>query len=255
MRRDLHRLVAMLAKIPGIRDIGLTTNGLLLKDQAQALFDSGLKRLNVSLDTVDPERFHELARRDGLDRVLEGLMTAKRVGFHSIKLNTVAIRGFIEHDAVPLARFCREHGFELRFIEYMPIGAEAWEREKVVFAHELLDWLEAGIGPLGPAADYDPKAPAMEFEYADGVGRIGIIASVSRPFCTNCNRLRLTADGKLRNCLFALNETDIKPTLRELNVEQLQRLIRDTVWDKWEGHEINSAKFVKPLRTMHSIGG
>src|SRR5207237_1757823 len=152
---------------------------------------------NFSPDTPDPGRFRELTRRDGLDRVLAGLAAAKRAGFDPIKVNAVAIRGFTDKDAVPLARFCREHGFELRFIEYMPIGADAWEREKVFFAHEILELLGREVAPLAPAPDYDPRAPAMDFDYADGGGRIGIIASVSRPFCASCNRLRLTADGKL----------------------------------------------------------
>ncbi|MFL5342147.1 MAG: GTP 3',8-cyclase MoaA [Gemmataceae bacterium] len=255
MRRDLHKLVKMLAAVPGLRDIGLTTNGLMLADQAQPLFDAGLRRLNVSLDTLDPGRFRELTRRDGLDDVIAGLHAAKAAGFHPIKVNAVAIRGFIEHDAVPLARFCREHGFEMRFIEYMPIGAETWEREKVFFAHELLELLEREVAPLAPADDYDPRAPAMDFAYADG-GRVGMIASVSRPFCRSCNRVRLTADGKLRNCLFALSEVDVKKFLRsEPDDDALATTIRQNVWEKWEGHEINTARFVKPLRTMHAIGG
>lgn len=255
MRKDLHRLVRLLVPIPGIADIGLTTNGLLLKQQAGVLREAGLKRLNVSLDTLDPLRFRELSRRDGLDDVLAGLGEAKALGF-AIKLNAVAIRGFIEHDAVALANYCRENGFELRFIEYMPIGAEAWEREKCFFAHELLELLEREVSPLAPSPDYDPRAPAMEFDYADGRGRVGIIASVSRPFCKSCNRIRLTADGKVRNCLFALDEVDVKALLRSEGTEAaIAETIRRNVAAKWEGHEINSAKFVKPLRTMHAIGG
>ncbi len=257
LRRDLPTLVRMIAAIPGIDDIGLTTNGLLLANRAKSLFDAGLRRLNVSLDTLDPGRFFELSRRDGLPQVLAGLAAAKAAGFAPIKVNAVAIRGFIEHDAVALARFCRAEGFELRFIEYMPIGADLWEREKVVFAHELLEWLEAGVAPLGPAADYDPRSPAMDFEYADGRGRVGIIASVSRPFCRSCNRIRLTAEGKLRNCLFAHDEADVKPLLRARPADDdaIRAALTANVWAKREGHEINSAKFVKPLRTMHSIGG
>ncbi len=257
LRRELHHLVRMLVDIPGIRDVGLTTNGLLLAGQAKPLFDAGLRRLNVSLDTLDADRFRTLARRDGLNLVLDGLAEAKRVGFESVKLNAVAIRGFIEHDAAPLARYCREHGFELRFIEYMPIGAEEWEREKVFFAHELLELLDAQVAPLVPAADADPNAPAAAFEYADGGGRVGIIASVSRPFCGKCNRLRLTADGKVRNCLFALDETDVKSLLRSAppEADAIRQAVRACVAAKWEGHEINTARFVKPLRTMHTIGG
>jgi cyclic pyranopterin phosphate synthase len=255
VRKDLHKLVRMVAGVPGIKDVGLTTNGVLLADQAQALFAAGLRRLNVSLDTLDPGRFRELTRRAGLEKVLAGLDAAKRAGFDPIKVNAVAIRGFTDRDAVPLARFCREHGFELRFIEYMPIGAEAWEREKVFFAHEILGLLGREVAPLRPT-DHDPSAPALEFEYADG-GRVGIIASVSRPFCHSCNRLRLTAEGRLRNCLFALDETDVRGLLRQDAPDDaaIAEVIRRSVWAKWEGHEINTARFVKPDRTMHAIGG
>jgi cyclic pyranopterin phosphate synthase len=256
MRRDLPRLVAMLAAIGGIRDIGLTTNGILLADQARALYDAGLRRINVSLDTLSPERFRQVARRDGLDHVLEGILAARRAGFEPVKINAVSIRGITEHEVVPLARFAREHGLEMRFIEYMPIGADHWEREKVYFAHEILEQLERDVAPLVPVEDYDPRAPAMEFRYTDGGGRVGIIASVSRPFCLRCNRLRLTADGKLRNCLFALDEVDVKALLRGSAPDGvLADVIRQNVLAKWEGHEINTARFIKPLRTMHAIGG
>ncbi len=256
MRRDLPRLVRMLVEVPGIKDVGLTTNGLLLANQAQALFDAGLRRLNISLDTLDPGRFREISRRDGLEQVLAGIAAAKKAGFAPIKVNAVIIRGMNEQDAAPLARFAREHGLEMRFIEYMPIGAEPWERGKVYFAHEILEQIEREVAPLAPAEDYDPRAPAMDFQYSDGGGRVGIIASVSRPFCMSCNRLRLTSDGKLRNCLFALNEVDVKPLLRQRHEDALlAEMIRQNVRDKWEGHEINTARFIKPLRTMHAIGG
>jgi cyclic pyranopterin phosphate synthase len=256
MRRHLERLVAMLAPIPGVRDIGLTTNGLLLAEQAQALRDAGLRRINISLDTLDPGRFRQLTRRDGLERVLEGIDAARKAGFAPIKVNAVVIRGVNETDVVPLARRAREQGWEMRFIEYMPIGAEAWERDKVFFAHEILERLEREVAPLVPADDYDPRAPAMDFVYTDGGGRVGMIASVSRPFCLSCNRLRLTSDGKLRNCLFALDEVDVKPLLRGTPDDaRLAEVVRQNVRDKWEGHEINTARFVKPQRTMHAIGG
>jgi len=183
LRRDLHKLVGMLVAIPGLTDIGLTTNGLLLKAQAQALRNAGLRRLNVSLDTLDPGRFREVSRRDGIDQVLDGLAAAKGAGFDRIKVNAVAIRGVTEADVVPLAAFCRTNGFELRFIEYMPIGADPWERDKVLPAADMLQRLEAAFGPLVAPPDADPHAPALEFNYADGGGRVGIIASVTRPFC------------------------------------------------------------------------
>ena len=256
LRRDLPRLVEMICAIPGIKDVGLTTNGLLLSQHAQDLFDAGLRRINVSLDCLDPGRFREITRRDGIDKVIEGILAAKRAGFNPVKVNAVSIRNFTEHEVVPLARFAREHGLEMRFIEYMPIGADHWERDKVYFAHEILDQIEQHVAPLVPAEDYDPRAPAMEFRYLDGGGRVGIIASVSRPFCMSCNRVRLTAEGKLRNCLFALDEVDLKPLLRGgAQDAQIADMVRQNVAVKWEGHEINTARFVKPQRTMHSIGG
>src|SRR5438093_6407781 len=214
MRRDLARLVRMLCAIPGMRDIGITTNGILLADHAQELFDAGLRRINISLDTLSPERFRQLTRRDGLEKVIEGIFAAKRAGFRPIKINAISIRGITEYEVVPLGKFAREHGLEMRFIEYMPIGADHWERDKAYCAHEILEQIEREVAPLVPAEDYDPRAPAMEFRYADGGGRVGIIASVSRPFCLSCNRVRLTADGKVRNCLFALDEVDVKGLLR-----------------------------------------
>jgi cyclic pyranopterin phosphate synthase len=256
MRRDLPTLVRMLSAIDGLRDIGLTTNGLLLADQAQALYDAGLRRINVSLDTLAPARFRELTRRDGLEKVIAGILAAKKAGFQPVKVNAVSIRAVTEHDVVPLARFAREHGLEMRFIEYMPIGADQWERGKVYFAHEILEQLEREVAPLVPADDYDPRNPAMDFVYTDGGGRVGVIASISRPFCRSCNRVRLTADGKLRNCLFALDEVDVKGLLRGgAPDEEIAEVIRRNVSTKWEGHEINTARFIKPLRTMHTIGG
>jgi cyclic pyranopterin phosphate synthase len=258
MRRNLPVLVRLLSAIEGIRDIGLTTNGILLTDQAQALYDAGMRRINVSLDTLDPARFRQLARRDGLEKVIEGILAAKKAGFEPVKLNAVSIRGVTEDQVVPLARFAREHGCEMRFIEYMPIGAEKWEREKVYFAHEIMEQIEKEVAPLVPVEDYDPRAPAMEFRYTDGGGRVGFIASVSRPFCLSCNRVRLTADGKLRNCLFALDEVDVKHLLRSPGPDadaRLAEVIRQNVRAKWEGHEINTARFIKPGRTMHAIGG
>ena len=256
LRRDLPTLVGMLAPLPGLRDLSLTTNGILLADQAERLFSAGLRRLNVSLDTLDADRFRILARRDGLDRVIHGLMTAKQIGFR-IKVNAVALRGFIEEDIVPLARFCRQHDFELRFIESMPIGAEPWQREQCVSATELLTILSREVAPLTLADDADPQAPAQEFVYADTAQRMGVIASVTRPFCHQCNRLRLTAEGKLRNCLFALEEIDVRPFVRGAAIDEsgLREAFERSVASKWEGHAFNAAHFVKPTRTMHAIGG
>jgi cyclic pyranopterin phosphate synthase len=256
LRRDLPVLVRRLAAVPGVRDVGLTTNGLLLADHARALYDAGLRRINVSLDTLDEGRFRVLARRDGLQRTLEGMDAALKAGFAPVKVNAVIVRGLNEMDVVPLARKARADGWEMRFIEYMPIGAEPWERGKVVYAHEMLDAIEAEVGALRPAEGYDPRNPAMEFEYVEGGGRVGMIASVSRPFCRSCNRLRLSCDGKLRACLFALEETDVKSLLRGPDdPAALAAAVRACVAGKWEGHEINTSRFLKPLRTMHAIGG
>ncbi len=257
VRKDLPRLVEIIAKIPGIKDVGLTTNGILLAPMAKALWDAGLRRINISLDTLDPQRFLELTRRTGVEQVIEGIHAAKAAGFDPVKINAVAIKGVTEADVVPLAKFSREYGLELRFIEYMPLDAgDQWERGKVLFAAEILDLLSQGISPLLPDPKSDPRAPAQDYDYIDGGGRVGLIASVSRPFCMSCNRVRLTADGKLRNCLFALNETDIRDLIRGgSDDETLAKALRDSVADKWEGHEINTARFIKPDRLMHSIGG
>ncbi|HEY2154075.1 MAG TPA: GTP 3',8-cyclase MoaA [Isosphaeraceae bacterium] len=257
VRRDLPKLVAQLVAIPGIKDVGLTTNGILLAPMAKELHDAGLRRINVSLDTMDPARFVELTRRTGFEQVIEGILAAKAAGFEPVKVNAVAIKGVTEGDVVPLGRFCREHGVILRFIEYMPLDAgDRWERGKVLFASEILDLLTEGIGPLAAAENQDPRAPAQDYAYLDGGGRVGMIASVSRPFCMSCNRVRLTADGKLRNCLFSLEETDIRALIRTgADDAALVKALKDSVAEKWEGHEINTARFIKPERLMHSIGG
>lgn len=257
VRKDLPKLVAMLAAIPGIKDIGLTTNGILLGPLAKPLHEAGLRRINISLDSLDPERFEQLTRRTGVEQVVEGILAAKAAGFDPVKVNAVAIKGTTEADIVPLARFCREHGLEMRFIEYMPLDAgDHWERDKVLFASEILEILESEVGPLAPASDQDSKAPAQDYEYVDGQGRVGLIASVSRPFCLSCNRVRLTADGKLRNCLFALDETDVRSLIRSGAPDSaLVGALRSNLDSKWEGHQINTARFIKPERLMHSIGG
>jgi cyclic pyranopterin phosphate synthase len=257
VRRDLPVLIRRLAAIPGIRDLALTTNGVLLPDLAEALYDAGLRRLNVHLDTLDRERFRKITRRDDLDKVLAGLALAKRIGFSKIKINAVAVKNLVEPDVVPLARFARENGFEVRYIEFMPLDAQnLWDRSKVLLADDMIETLSREISPLHPVPDPDPRAPATEYEFADGGGTVGFIASVSRPFCLNCNRVRLTADGKLRYCLFAIHEDDVKGLMRSgASDDEIAALIRRNIAGKWIGHEINSAKFVAPPRPMYSIGG
>ena len=257
VRRDLPVLVRRLAALPGIQDLALTTNGVMLAELAEPLYEAGLRRLNVHLDTLDRERFRRISRRDDLDKVLAGLAAAKKLGFGPIKLNAVAVKNLLEPDIVPLASFGREHGFEVRFIEFMPLDAQdLWDRNKVLLADDIVAALSREIAPLIPVPDADPRAPALEYEFADGIGRVGFIASVSRPFCLNCNRLRLTADGKLRYCLFAIEEDDVKGLLRGgAPDDAIAALIRRNVAGKWEGHEINTSRFVPPPRPMYAIGG
>jgi cyclic pyranopterin phosphate synthase len=257
LRRDLPALIRKLAAIPGIRDLALTTNGVKLKEQAAALREAGLRRINIHLDTLDRERFRQITRRDELNKVLEGIEESRRVGFSPIKLNAVAVKGLVEPDILPLARYARENGFDLRFIEFMPLDAQQlWDKSRVLTAAEIVDVLSSQISPLEAAPTSDAGAPATEYQYADGGGKVGFIASISRPFCLNCNRIRLTADGKLRYCLFALEETDIKKLLRSgMEDEGIAGIIRRVVADKWEGHEINTSRFVPPPRPMYAIGG
>ena len=257
VRRDLPVLIRRLAAMPEIRDLALTTNGVLLQELAGPLYEAGLRRINVHLDTLDRERFREITRRDDLHKVLEGIEAAKRLGYGPIKLNAVAVKNLVEPDIVPLARFARENGFEVRFIEFMPLDAQQlWDRTKVLLADDIVGILSREIAPPIPIPDADPRAPALEYRFADGIGTVGFIASVSRPFCLSCNRLRLTADGKLRYCLFAIDEDDVKGLLRGgASDEEIAALIRRNIAGKWEGHEINTTRFVAPPRPMYSIGG
>ena len=257
VRRDLPVLIARLAAIPGITDLALTTNGVLLPELAAPLYEAGLRRINVHLDTLDRERFLKITRRDDLDKVLAGVDACKRLGYSKIKLNAVAVKDLVEPDIVPLARFARENGFEVRYIEFMPLDAQnLWDRGKVLLADDIIRVLSREIAPLVPVPDPDPRAPATEYNFADGIGSVGFIASVSRPFCLNCNRIRLTADGKLRYCLFAIEEDDVKALMRSgATDEEIAALVRRNVAGKWEGHEINSTRFVAPPRPMYSIGG
>jgi cyclic pyranopterin phosphate synthase len=257
VRRGLPTLIEKLVAIAGVEDLALTTNGILLCEQAESLYAAGLRRLNIHLDTLDPQRFKSITRRDGVDKVLSGISLCQELGFHPIKLNAVAARGTIEEDIVPLGHFARERDIEVRFIEYMPLDAQnRWEREKVLFAQEILERLSAEIMPLESISGQDPRAPASEFVFQDGFGRIGIIASISQPFCASCNRIRLTSDGKIRNCLFALDEFDVKGVMRSGGSDsEIAGIVRRAVHVKWEGHEINTARFIKPPRPMYAIGG
>lgn len=257
VRRDLHRLVARLCAVPGIVDVGLTTNAVLLGEQAQVLHDAGLRRLNISLDALDPEIFKKVTRRDSYDKVIEGIAAARRAGFSPIKLNAVSVRGMTEDQILPFAELARATDTEVRFIEFMPLDADAsWQRDKVLFASEIIDILQAKFGALIPVESANPNAPAVDYQFSDGQGRIGLIASVSRPFCDSCNRFRLTAEGKLRNCLFSHEETDVRDLLREGGSDaSIADAMLTCIAQKKEGHEINTARFIQPDRPMYSIGG
>ncbi len=258
VRKNLDRLISMLVNIPGIQDIALTTNAVLLSEQAQSLYQAGLRRLNIHLDTLDRQRFQQITRRDDFDRVMRGIQTAQQVGFPSIKINAVAVKDLVEPDIVPLAEFGRKNGIEIRYIEFMPLDHQnLWDRSRVLFADDIKAMLEREISPLEEIPDRDPRAPATEFRFADGIGRVGFISSVSKPFCLNCNRIRLTSDGKLRYCLFALEEMDVKDLLRAgASDSEIADVIRENVRRKWIGHEINNgAQFIPPPRPMYAIGG
>lgn len=258
-----HELPTLVEKLAAIRpdggdrlDLSMTTNAVLLTEQAEALHAAGLQRLNISLDALDPQVFERLTRRDHYDRVVAGIEAARRVGFDPIKINVVSLRGVTETEVVPFGEFARETGLEVRFIEYMPLDASSeWERGKVLFAADIRRALEEAILPLKPI-DQPTGSPATEYEFSDGRGRIGFIPTVSAPFCATCDRFRLTADGKLRSCLFSLDEVDIRGPLRSgATDEQLAELMHASIATKWSGHRVNMADFVQPERSMSAIGG
>lgn len=255
VRREVPTLVAMLRSISDGLDISLTTNGYLLADHAEALAEAGLDRVTVSCDSLIKHRFAEMTLRDALDRVMEGLEAAAAHGLGPIKINTVMIRDHNDDEAGSFARLARATGYEIRFIEYMPLDAQgAWDETKVVPGAEVL----ATIHRLFPlVADGDSSEPATTYRFADGApGKVGIIASVTAPFCDSCDRLRLTADGQLRACLFSLDETDLRGPLRAgAGDDELAELARACVASKWAGHRIGKADFVAPARSMSMIGG
>ena len=257
LRKSLSTLIRKLLAIEGVQDLALTTNGVLLAAQAEELYDAGLRRINVHLDTLDRERFLKITRRDELHRVLEGVEACRRLGYRTIKINAVAVKNLVEPDIVPLARYGRERNIEVRYIEFMPLDAQGlWLRDKVLTADEMIAMLSREIGPLEEIPDRDPRAPATDYRFADGIGSVGFIASVSRPFCLNCNRLRITADGKVRYCLFAIEETDVRTLLRDGSPDEaIEAAVRGCIREKWIGHQINSTQFVPPPRPMYSIGG
>jgi len=214
VRKDLHRLIARLAAIEGLEDLSLTTNGALLGDQAADLYNAGLRRINVSIDTLRADRFLALTKRGNLEEVLAGLFAAKKTGMNPIKINAVIIRGTNDDEILDLVEFSRANGFEIRFIEYMDVGnANAWTLEKTVTKKEILETINSRF-PVREIGRAHGSAPAVDYEFVDGSGEIGIIGSVTEPFCSSCTRLRLTADGKLVTCLFAETGFDLKALIR-----------------------------------------
>jgi cyclic pyranopterin phosphate synthase len=257
VRRGLPELVSRLAALPGVEDLALTTNGILLREQAPDLKRAGLHRLNISLDALTESVFEQIARRPGLDKVLDGIGAAIEAGFDRIRLNAVSIRGITESEIVPLAQFARQHGLELRFIEYMPLDADGrWRHDDVLSGDEVLAIIDDQVGRLDPTTDQDPSQPASDHEYRDGGGRVGFINSVTHPFCGACDRLRLTAEGQIRNCLFSTVEWDARHIMRSGGSdEQLAELLLACVTAKKAGHGIDSPDFVRPERAMYQIGG
>ncbi len=260
VRRDFPRLAAMLAAVPGLDDVAVTTNGFLLERDAAALVDAGVRRFNVSIDSLQRDRFFELTRRDALPRVLAGLhalgdLAASRPGALKVKVNAVALRGFTEQEVLPFARFAREHPFEVRFIEVMPLDADRrWSPEQVLTGAEVVALVEEHF-PL-VAEPRPAHSTARTYAFADGAGRLGFVNPVSEPFCSDCDRIRLTADGKLRTCLFSLRETDLRAPLRDgASDADLEELIRAAVWKKELKHRVNEPGFVQPARSMSAIGG
>ena len=256
VRKDFPVLASMLAGIDGIEDLSVTTNGVLLERDAAALVAAGIDRFNVSLDSLHHERFHQLTRRDDLHRVLRGLRTlGAQPGVGTIKVNCVALRGVTEAEVLDFAVLARTEPYEVRFIEFMPLDADrSWKPEDVLTGEEIRQIIDATY-PLTEAGR-EPHATAKVCEFLDGQGRVGFINPVSEPFCSDCNRLRLTADGKLRTCLFSRRETDLRAPLRAgASDAQLAEVIEAAVWRKELKHHVGEPGFVPPPRTMSQIGG
>jgi cyclic pyranopterin phosphate synthase len=256
VRRDFPHLVRLLDAIEDVHEISVTTNGYLLERDAAALVRAGVDRFNVSIDSLQRDRFYELTRRDALPQVLRGLeVLASFPEAHPIKVNAVAIRGFTEQEVLPFAELARRSPYEIRFIEFMPLDADhAWTPDQVLTGEEIRAAIDA-VYPL-VALPRERHATARVYRFADGQGRIGFINPVSEPFCGDCNRIRLTADGRLRTCLFSLNETDLRGPIRAgVDDRELELIIRRAVWRKELKHHVGEPGFIQPLRTMSAIGG
>jgi GTP 3',8-cyclase len=256
VRRDFPVLASMLAAIEGLRDLSLTTNGYLLERDAEALVEAGIQRVNISIDSLQRDRFFQVTRRDALPQVLRGLdAIAAFPQLHPIKVNAVAMRGFTEDEAIRFAEFARSTAFQVRFIEFMPLdGDHAWTPDAVLSGEELREIIHS-VHPL-EEMPREPSATARVFRFLDGEGEIGFINPVSEPFCADCNRIRLTAEGELRTCLFSMHETDLREPLRSgASDSELEQIVRDAVWRKELKHHVGEPGFRQPPRTMSAIGG
>ena len=256
VRVKLEELIGMINEIDPTLDITMTTNGVLLRQKARLLKDAGLKRINISLDTLHMDRFKEMARSDAFVRVMDGITAAREAGLWPIKLNMVVMKGHNDDEVVDFARLAHNEGYEVRFIEFMPLdGDNIWTNEQVVPSLRIQEQIE-DLFPLRPVHDERP-GPATRYRFADGAaGGVGFISSVSQAFCTTCNRIRLTAEGGLRTCLFSLRETPLRDLMRSgASDEHVERAIETAIWRKEEGHLINQPGFVKPAKSMSQIGG
>ena len=256
LRQQIEILVEKLARIPGITDLAMTTNGFLFHKKAKALRDAGLKRISFSMDSLDRDNFKKITGRDGLDEVLEGIKLAQQLGLNPVKVNAVVIRGINDHEIEALAEFAQKTNLSFRFIEFMPLDSgRAWQKELVVPAKEILQRLQARFS-LQPIKSENKSETAKRWAFSDGRGEIGIIAPVSEPFCGHCNRIRLMADGKIRTCLFSAAEHDFRALLRDdCDDEAIRNRLQDVVWQKEDRHHIGEPDFVPPQRTMSCIGG
>ena len=256
VRREFPKLVSMLAAVPGVEDLSLTTNGYLLERDADALVAAGINRVNVSIDSLQRDRFFHMTRRDSLPQVLRGLEAiARHERVRPIKVNAVAMRGFTEEEAVPFAEFARSTAFQVRFIEFMPLDADHARKPEAVLTGDELRRIIDRVHPL-EELPREPHSTARVFRFKDGQGEIGFVNPVSEPFCADCNRVRLTADGKLRTCLFSLHETDLRERMRSgASDDELETILRDAVWRKELKHHVGEAGFRQPPRTMSAIGG
>jgi cyclic pyranopterin phosphate synthase len=258
IRRDIPELISQIRQIEGLRSISLTTNGILFKQLAGSLAEAGLTRINVSLDTLIREKFAQITRRDQMYRVLEGLEELEKYPtIHPIKVNAVAVKGFSEEEALDFVRLARRKAYVMRWIEFMPLDADQiWSKDDILTGAELKAIIEAEYGPLVPITTGDPSETARRYTFSDGIGEVGFINPVSEPFCAQCDRIRLTADGQLRTCLFATEETDLRAVVRSDAPDAvLAQTIREAVWHKELKHYIGDKRFKRANRSMSMIGG